>query len=55
MTPRTQRWLADAAWFFIWTALIATIAWLMGEQRSRVWIEAVLGGLAALGAFRLLT
>jgi hypothetical protein len=54
MTPGTQRLLVETGWFCIWTAIIWLIAWLIGQPRARLPFEAVLGGLGALSAFRLL-
>jgi hypothetical protein len=42
------------AWFGIWAVIIGALAWLLGEPPNRVWYEALLGGLGALGAFQLL-
>lgn len=55
MTPRRQRLLAEGAWFSIGTVIVGALAWLFGEQRAILPFEALLGGLGALSAFRLLT
>jgi hypothetical protein len=55
MSPRTQRLLAEGAWFVIWAVIIGVMAWLIGQPSSRVPFEALLGGLGALSAFRLLS
>jgi hypothetical protein len=54
MTPGTQRLLVEGAWFCIWAVIVGAMAWLFGEPSTRVPLEALLGGLGALGAFRLL-
>jgi hypothetical protein len=54
MTPGTQRLLVEGAWFSIWAVIVGAMAWLFGEPSTRVPLEALLGGLGALGAFRLL-
>jgi hypothetical protein len=55
MSPGTQRLLAEGAWFAIWAMIIGVMAWLIGQPSARVPFEAILGGLGALSAFRLLT